>query len=260
MAKAYRFQRVLEHRVQLRRLRRTHLLPEEDSAREQIARSMRTDADHLIRHWRKSTRRVRELQQRIFFSPLLDAVSAVPVDGLKLTTEAAQERMHALGFQDPRSALGHIRALTKGTGRAAAIQRQLLPAMLGWFAEGPNPDFGLLAFRQLSEVLGDASWYLRALRDDANMAHRLARICSSSRYVVDLLGRAPDMIRMIGSNDELRPRSAAELGAAMARAAARHDDIDAAIASVRALRRAELCRIALTDVLGLADLTVVGRA
>lgn len=260
MADAYRLQRVLEHRVQLRRLRRTHLLPSEDNALAQIARSMRTDTDDLMRRWRESTRSVRRLQQRIFFSPLLDAVSAVPTDGLKLTEDAAKDRMRALGFHDPHSALGHIQALTRGANRSAEIQRQLLPAMLGWFAEGPNPDFGLLAFRQLSEALGSASWYLRALRDDSNMAHRLAKIASSSRYVVDLLGRAPDMIRMLASQEELRPRSADELRSAMQSAAARHDDTEKAIASVRALRRSELCRIAVADVLGLADLGAVSTA
>ncbi len=260
MADAYRFQRVLEHRVQLRRLRRTHVLPDEDAALSQIARSMGTQAEDLMKQWRDSTRKVRALQQRIFFSPLLEAVSAVSTDGLKLTADAAKTRMRALGFKDPQAALGHIQALTRSTDRAAEIQRQLLPAMLGWFAEGPNPDFGLLAFRQLSEALGSASWYLRALRDDGYMAHRLARIASSSRYVVDLLRRAPDMIRMLGSNEELRPRSAQELATSMQRAASRHDDLDKAIASVRALRRSELCRIALADVLGLADLTAVGTA
>ena len=40
MAAAYRFQRVLEHRVQLRRLRRTHLVPDDELAVRQIARSL----------------------------------------------------------------------------------------------------------------------------------------------------------------------------------------------------------------------------
>ena len=260
METAYRFQRLLEHRVQLRRLRRTHLVPDEPLAREQIARSMGLRAEQLIDTWRSSTRQVRALQQRIFFSPLLDAVSKVSTEGLRLTSDAAAARLRALGFLDPRTALGHLEALTRGTSRSAEIQRQLLPAMLEWFAEGPNPDFGLLAFRQLSEALRDTTWYLRALRDDANMAHRLARIASSSRFVVDLLRRAPDMIRMLASNEELRPRSAEELTAAMRAASARNDDAEAAAASVRALRRSELCRVALADVLGLADVEVVGEA
>ncbi|MCC2593475.1 bifunctional [glutamine synthetase] adenylyltransferase/[glutamine synthetase]-adenylyl-L-tyrosine phosphorylase [Tessaracoccus sp. OS52] len=255
---SYRFQRVLEHRVQLRQLRRSHLVPDDEAALKQLARGLGITAEELTGAWRASVRSVQRLQQRIFYSPLLDAVSSISAETLKLSDNAAQTRMRALGFLDPRSALGHIKALTTGSSRSVEIQRQLLPAMLDWFAEGPNPDFGLLAFRQLSEALGSTSWYLRALRDEGWMAQRLARIASSSRYVVDLLKRAPETVQMLADREELRPRTASELSSAMTRAAARHDDRDRAIASVRALRRSELCRIALSDVLGDVDLDTVG--
>ena len=260
MEQAYRFQRVLEHRVQLRQLRRTHLIPDDERVVATIARSIGLTSEELQKRWRGSTRTVLRLQRQIFFSPLLEMVSAIPAEGLQLSPKAAQTRMRALGFSDPRSALGHIQALTKGSTRRAGIQRQLLPAMLGWFAEGPNPDFGLLAFRQLSESLGDTSWYLRALRDEGWMAHRLARVASSSRYVVDLMKRAPEMVQMLASREELEPRSTADLTEAMKRAANRHEDEDRSIASVRGLRRRELCRIALADVLGNADVRLVGLA
>ncbi len=260
MEEAYRLQRVLEHRVQLRQLRRTHLLPDDELAVAHVARAVGLTSEEMMRRWRASTRSVMRLQRRIFFSPLLEAVSTIPTEGLRLSPQAAQTRMRALGFSDPRSALGHIQALTTGSSRRAAIQRQLLPVMLAWFAEGPNPDFGLLAFRQLSEKLGDTSWYLRTLRDEGWMAHRLARVASSSRYVVDLMKRAPEMVQMLASRDELEPRSTVDLTDAMMKAANRHDDEEKAIASVRGLRRRELCRIALADVLGNADVIPVGMA
>ena len=260
MARAYRFQRVLEHRVQLRRMRRTHLVPEDEPGWTYLARVIGKTPDEVKELWRGSTRAVEKLQQRIFFSPLLDAVSAIPTAELRLSTDAAQERLRILGFEDARSALGHIQTLTNGSTRAVEIQRQLMPAMLGWFAEGPNPDYGLLAFRQLSEALGTSSWYLRALRDEGWMAQRLAHIASSSRYVVNLLMRAPEMVQMLAHSEnlELRPRDL--LSRSMSRDIERASDKAAAVASVRALRRSELCRIALADVLGAADVTTVGLA
>lgn len=260
MEEAYRFQRVLEHRIQLRRLRRTHLLPDDAVGLRDVGRTMALGPEELQKRWRNSALSVERLQRRIFFSPLLEAVSTVPSAGLRLSTEAAMDRMHALGFEDPRAALGHIQALTKGNRRAVEIQRQLMPAMLGWFAQGPNPDFGLLSFRQLSEALGSSSWYLRALRDEGFMAQRLAQICSSSRFVVTLLHRAPENVRLLSSTDGLRARTAAELSVAMTTAAHRHSDVAQAAASVRAMRRSELCRIVLSDVLGDADLDTVGTA
>ena len=57
------------------------------------------------------------------------------------------------------AALRHLEALTSGLSRTAAIQRTLLPAMLEWFADAPDPDAGLLGFRRISEALGSTHWY-----------------------------------------------------------------------------------------------------
>jgi glutamate-ammonia-ligase adenylyltransferase len=114
--------------------------------------------------------------------------------------------------------------------------------MLGWFAGAPNPDHGLLAFRQVSEVLGTTPWYLRALRDEGAMAERLARILASSRYAVELLKRAPQTVQMLADDQELRPRSLAELKAEMHAAARRQSTSVAAVEAIRAIRRRELFR------------------
>ncbi|RRD46011.1 bifunctional [glutamine synthetase] adenylyltransferase/[glutamine synthetase]-adenylyl-L-tyrosine phosphorylase [Tessaracoccus sp. OH4464_COT-324] len=255
LAQHYRFQRVLEHRAQLVNLRRTHVVPDDD----RLAQFARAGLDDARARWRTSRRDVRRLRQRIFFSPLLDTVVSLPADTL-LSPDAVKERMRALGFNDPRTALGHMQALTAGTSRAAEILRQLMPAMLEWIALGPNPDFGLLAFRQLCETLGESPWFLRGLRDEGYMATRLAKVASTSRFTVDLLKRAPDTVGLLASDEALTPRSAAELGVAMGRSAARHADLARALDSARAFRRSELCRVALRDVLGGVDIVECGRA
>ena len=43
------------------------------------------------------------------------------------------------------NALRHIASLTSGLSRKAAIQRHLMPVMIRWFADGVDPDYGLLA-------------------------------------------------------------------------------------------------------------------
>lgn len=256
LAAHYRFQRVLEHRAQLVNLRRTHLVPEDKDRLEQFARTGLPDA---LERWRTSRRDVRRLRKRIFFSPLLDTVASLPAEAL-LSLDAVKERLRALGFQDPRTALAHLQSLTAGTSRAAQIRRQLMPAMLEWIALGPNPDFGLLAFRQLSEALGEAPWYLRGLRDEGYMAKRLAKVASTSRFTVELLQRSPETVRLLASDEELVPRAVEELTASMRRSAARHENVRRAIESARSFRRSELCRIALFDVLGGVEIVQCGHA
>ena len=163
----------------------------------------------------------------VFYSPAARRGGPDPqTSELRLTTDAAQDRLRALGYADPKAALRHIAALSQGVTRSAEIQRQLLPAMLGWFAAGPNPDAGLLAFRQVSEALGNTPWYLRALRDEGMMAERLARILASSRYAVSLLTRAPQTVQMLADDKELEPRSLADLEVEMHAAAGRHEHSD----------------------------------
>jgi len=258
---AYRFLRALEHRIQLYRLRRTHVLPQAEDDLRRLGRSLGyADPKSLLDTWRGYSRQVRRLHRRIFYSPLLDAVARIPSSALRLTTDAAVDRLRALGYADPSAALRHIAALSQGVSRSAEIQRQLLPAMLGWFAEGPNPDHGLLAFRQVSEKLGSTPWYLRALRDEGLMADRLARILASSRYAVQLLTRSPQTMQILADDDKLRPRPTAELRAEMRAAATRHEEPRAAVEAIRAIRRRELFRIAAGDLLELNDVVGVGEA
>jgi glutamate-ammonia-ligase adenylyltransferase len=263
LAEAYRFIRLMEHRVQLSQLHRTHLFPAETdaTARRSLARAMRAPGpDQLWTTWRETATTVRTTQQRVFFSPLLEAVSRISSDELRLTSDAAEARMRALGFADAAAALRHIEALTRGMSRAAEIQRQLMPAMLGWLAEGPNPDAGLLAFRNLSEALGKNTWYLRGLRDEGTVAQRLARVLSSSRYIVDLLRRDPAAVELLSENSDLSPRPAPELRQSFVAAALRQGSATGGIESVRALRRRELFRISVGEVLGTLDVTGVGQA
>ncbi len=259
---AYRFLRTLEHRIQLFHLRRTHVLPDSEADLRRLGRSLGygDPVEQLLSTWRHVSGRVRRLHQRLFYSPLLDVVARIPSPELRLTTDAAVDRLKALGYADPAAALRHIGILGQGVSRQSEIQRQLLPAMLGWFAEAPNPDAGLLAFRQVSEALGTTPWYLRALRDEGAMAERLARILASSRFAVSLLTRAPQTVQMLAGKEELRPRPLADLCSEMQAAARRQSSTQAGIEAIRAIRRRELFRIAAADLLGELDVLGVGEA
>mgnify|MGYP003586657665 CR=1 FL=1 len=258
---AYRLERLLEHRIQLYRLRRTHLLPDDEPSQRWLARSIGlAGAGDLMQLWRSTNRRVLSLQQRLFYSPLLEAVARIPSAEVRLTSSDAETRLRALGYGDPTAALRHIEALSSGLTRQAEIQRQLLPAMLTWFTAGPNPDHGLLAFRKVSEELGATPWYLRTLRDGDAMAEHLARILASSRYAVDLLLRAPQNAALLGDAEGLMPRPGAEIVAGMRAAARRHETPEAAVAAIRAARRSELLRLAMADLLGELDVPTLGRA
>jgi len=263
LAEAYRFLRTLEHRLQLHRLRRTHTMPEAEVDLRRLGRSLGYRSDpvtELGSTWRRHAREVRRLHEKLFYRPLLQAVARLDAGEARLTPAAAEQRLVALGYTDAAGALRHIEALTSGVSRRAAIQRTLLPVLLGWFADGPDPDAGLLGFRRVSDDLGATHWFLRLLRDESVAAERLAQVLSTSRYATDLLLRAPDSVTMLAEESELRPRA---LDALLAEAGAtvwRHDDPVGAVAGVRALRRRELFRLAVATLVGTADQDDIGAA
>lgn len=250
---SYRLLRCLEHRVQLHRMRRTHLMPTSSADLRRLGRALgeRGEAERaLVERWRAVRRDVRRLHERLFYRPLLSAVARLSTEEARLSPEAARERLAALGFRDPAGAMRHLEALTEGVSRRATIQRHLLPVMLSWFADGADPDAGLLAFRQISDALGTTHWYLGMLRDEGTAAQRLATVLATSRYAVDLLMRSPDTVSLLGDAEGLVPPDREAVVARMFAAADRQENSDEAFVAVRKVRARELVRVVLGDLVG----------
>ena len=128
--------------------------------------------------------------------------------------------------------------------------------MLGWFADAPDPDGGLLAFRRISDALGTTPWYLRLLRDEGAVAAAAGppagdaaatpstcscgrpRRCSCSRDDAD--AACPAAGPTLGRGGDRGDRAPRRPGRTRSR-------------SARGVRRRELFRVAAADVLGLAD-------
>lgn len=268
----YSFMRLLEHRMQLRHLRRTHTLPPEDdlAARTWLGRTagIRAEANHSVAEVlsvkaRQVGHQIRQLHTKLFYRPLLDSVVAVPVEALRMTPEAAKRQIAALGYRNPDRAMDHLTALASGSTRKDRIQAVILPSLMDWLAGTVDPDAGLLAYRKLSDAAVAKSWFLRLLRDENIVGQRLMQILGTSPYIADLLIAAPDAVTMLSdgaSGPKLLEKDASVLSHSLVAAASRHDDPDKGIAVARSLRRTELARIASADLLGMMDVPEVCRS
>lgn len=266
---SYEFLRLLEHRLQLQRLKRTHTLPapEDTEAMRWLARAAhvrpdgQNDALGVLRtEIKRQAVRVSRLHTKLFYQPLLESVTEFDKEALGLSNEAAVRQLAALGYQQPQHALSHLSALTKEGGRRGRIQSILLPTLLDWLADTPDPDGGLLAYRRVSEALVDQTWYLRTLRDEGAVAKRLMQILGTSAYVPDLIMRAPEVIQLYAdgpNGPKLLEAEPVSVAGALVASSARHADPERAIAAARSLRRRELARVASADLLGLLDVVDV---
>ncbi|AGB24193.1 glutamine synthetase adenylyltransferase [Mycobacterium sp. JS623] len=271
---SYEFLRLLEHRLQLQRLKRTHMLPDEDDdeALRWLARAAhvrpdgRHDAQGVLREeLKRQNMRVSRLHAKLFYQPLLESVGTVGISGISggMSPQAAERQLAALGYEGPQSALTHLGALTGHSGRRGRVQQILLPTLLDWLSDTPDPDAGLLAYRRISEGLADHRWYLSTLRDEGAVAKRLMQVLGTSAYVPDLLMRAPEVIQQYADGPtgpkllEVDPDGVAR---ALIASADRHPEPVRAIAAARTLRRRELARIASADLLGMLEVTDVCNA
>ncbi len=110
---AYRFLRTVEHRLQLWDEQQTHTLPADDAALTRLARVLgyrdrgrSTAAEQLGANHRAHQARVRSTHEKLFFGPLLEALSGRPGP---LTAGAAEDRLRAFGFLDLRATRAALR-------------------------------------------------------------------------------------------------------------------------------------------------------
>jgi glutamate-ammonia-ligase adenylyltransferase len=285
LASAYRFLRMIEHRLQLASERRTHTIPADPAERRWLARTMGyrdgpdgSALEQFEADRRRHTATVRGLHEKLFYRPLLEVFGAVPTG---LDPQEARARLAALGFANPDRAMAHLRALTSGLSRRATLFRAMLPAMLTWLADAPDPDGGLAALRVVAEALGRHGAFLATLRDNPAVAELLCRVLGSSRLLGDLLARHPELLaamaeaggptgtrtrdhlvgealaivtRHLGHGQPPGDHAAPASGSGGGGAA-----VAAAWDALRRFKRRELLRIAVRDLAGHVAVEAVGR-
>ena len=269
LVEAYEFLRLLEHRLQLHRFKRTHTLPADDDAENRrwlaltsgfISSPTASAVDELDRRLKKERKKITDLHTRLFYRPLLNSIAEMSVGEARLGADAAKARLKALGYTHPDRAFEHLSALAKGTSRKAKLQQILLPTLMAWLGETADPDAGLLNYRKLSEAAVDKAWFLRMLRDEGVVGERLMHILGTSPYAANLIISAPDVVKQLGdgaSQPKLLDTAPDRVYKALVAATKRHADPDKAVKVARSLRRAELARIASADLLGFMDVREV---
>lgn len=202
LGNAYKFLRAVEHRLQIRDERQVYALPANPAELEVLAKTLgmrgRTNmsaTEVFEKFYRENGAVVRSIHERLFFRPLLEVFAAASADdGAGLSEEAADERLAAFGFTDIRRARAGLAELTRGISRASRLMQQLLPLMLEWLSESPNPDLGLTELRNLIDAVGDQANLVTTFRENPTAAQHLCTVLGTSRVLADILTREPEAL------------------------------------------------------------------
>ena len=261
---AYRFLRTVEHRVQLDDERQVHVVPSVPAERERLARVLgyrstaeATALSHFDTALAQCRRQVRSIHERLYFRPLLEAFSTG--EHPPLSPEATEARLAAFGFTDVDRTHQAVRELTRGLTRSSRLMHQLLPLLLGWLADTPDPDRGLLGLRTLATGAQRSSELVRAFRESTEAARRLCTVLGTSRLLGELLAHNPDLIATLGDSSALVGNNRMTLEERAA-TALRWRTGDEVAPGLKRFKERELARIGMADVVGLTDLHATAAA
>ncbi|MEA2971755.1 MAG: [glutamine synthetase] adenylyltransferase / [glutamine synthetase]-adenylyl-L-tyrosine [Actinomycetota bacterium] len=258
---AYRLLRTVEHRLQLVHEQQVHTLPAPTdlAGRDRLARVMgyrdtaeATAGELLDGFLRRQQANVRSIHEHLFFRPLLDALTASGTSGALMSEEAVATRLEAFGFTDAKRTRLALRELTKGLTRSSRLMQQMLPLLLGWLSEAPDPDLGLLGLRVLAAGAAQATELATAFRESPEAARRLCTLLGTSRRLSETLEHHPDMIPALGQADALARRRPESLLLGASAAVAWRDHVEDRQRGLLRYKRREELRVAAGDVLDLA--------
>jgi glutamate-ammonia-ligase adenylyltransferase len=260
---AYRFLRRVEHVLQLEDEQQVHVVPDSVPARGRLARVLgyRSDValdarEALDADLAAHRTAARAIHERLWFRPLLEAFAG---SRRALSPEAAAERLAAFGFTDVERTRQAVTALTRGLTRSSRLMQQLLPLVLDWLSETPDPDLGLLALQRLTDRPDAATHLAATFRESSESARALCRVIGTSRRAGEILRRNPDLVARLPTPQDLGTRPRAELvRSAQAAVGWRHDEVERQDALHRWQQR-HLFGIVARDLLGQADTRRVGR-
>ena len=255
---AYRLLRTVEHRLQLVAEQQVHTLPVAGGAMDRLARVMgyRDTAEAgagelLAGYLTRQQATVRAIHEHLFFRPLLDQLTRGATTP-PLPSEAVVTRLAAFGFADAERTRQALKELTRGLTRSSRLMQQMLPLLLGWLSESPDPDLGLLGLRILTTGDQRATELAFAFRESPEAARRLCLLLGTARLFAETFEHQPDMIPSLGQPDGLAARPPGALLAGSTNALAWREHVeDRQLGLLRFKRREEL-RVAAADVLDLA--------
>jgi glutamate-ammonia-ligase adenylyltransferase len=200
LARAYRFYRLLEHRLQIMQNTQTHSVPRDSRGRGLLARRMGLSSaimfdqdlgDHLS-VVRGVFRKVMSAQAE----PSAAGLEAA-IDGA-LPEEATHRTLADYGFRDVRQALRNMRSLAFGStltgrretdNRARSAFRQVATVLFNDLSSTPDPDLTLQGITLIAAAQKFPGSFFAQLRDQR-----------FRRFIVDTCAMSPRFARLLGDH------------------------------------------------------------
>ena len=202
LADAYRFLRMVEHRLQMVRDEQTHTLPVETDALETIARfcgfqDLAGFSEHLTAHM---------VAVQSHYAALFEDAPGLSSEAGSLVFTGDDddpetlETLTGMGFESPSQVISTVRGWHFGRYQATrsatsrALITELTPALLESLAESNSPQRALTAFDAFVEALPAGVQLFAMLRANPEMMRLVTTILGTAPRLANLLSSRPKML------------------------------------------------------------------
>ena len=239
-------------------------MPVADDERRRIARSLglrdtagASAVEQLDAALARHQATVRAIHERLYFRPLLEAFASGDEELLR-RPGAVEARLSAFGFSDGLRTRAAVRELTRGFTRSSRLMQQILPLLLGWLAESPDPDLGLLNVRNLVNDPRRSAEFTGVFRESPEAARRLCHLVGTTRLAADTLQRNPDLVARLPDPARLVTRERADLVESATLALGWRDELEQRQRALRRWKDRHLLGVIARDVLHGSPVADVG--
>ena len=267
LAEAYLFLRDVEHRLQMEAGQQTHTMPTARHARERLARLMGFESLSAFESARQAhSGQIRRLYEKILGGGEPAKSSALPGD-FAADEAAWKELLARHHFRDVDRALRMVEMFVNGPGyvhvspRTAELARELLPKFFALCPPEPgpgpaarprlsDPDRVMVRLQSFMEAYGARAMLCELWTQKPSLFELLLLLFDRSEFLAERAIRTPDLVDELEAGGRLRRQKTT--GETLHDLRYGLEDKD----QFRWLRRyheAELMRIGLRDILGLAD-------
>jgi glutamate-ammonia-ligase adenylyltransferase len=158
-----------------------------------------------------------------------------------------------LSFVDPAGALANLRRLAE-TPDVRDQLAPLLPRLLHHLGASADPDMALNNVERMAAAALDRRGFYGLLTSHPEAIPIVTTLAATSQFLTDALVRSPQTVPWLLDPRVMRTRSREAMHAEVAAACRPFRTEEARLNALRRVKRRELCRIGLRDVLGDADL------
>ena len=124
----------------------------------------------------------------------------------RLAPSAVSERLAAFGFSDATRTRDAVVELTQGFSRTSRLMRTMVPLLLDWLSESPDPDLGLLGLRRLATGPHRRTQLSNLFRESPEAARHLCLLLGTSPLFATGYERHPDQLALLGNGLPSLPR------------------------------------------------------